>query len=184
MTEPVETERAAAMLDLIKAQIRDVPDFPSPGILFKDITPLLGDPEAFAQTIELLAERYKQEPIDYVVGVEARGFVIGAALASKLNTGFVMVRKSGKLPAATLKATYELEYGTDTLEIHRDAFPPGARVLLVDDVLATGGTMGAVTELVDTLQGKIHELVFLIELTFLNGRNRLKGHELYSLIQY
>jgi adenine phosphoribosyltransferase len=172
------------MLEMIKAQIRDIPDFPAPGILFKDITPLLGHPDAFTQTIHLLAERYREQPIDYVVGVEARGFVVGAALAAKLNTGFVMVRKPGKLPADTLQATYELEYGSDTLEIHRDALPPGARVILVDDVLATGGTMSAVIELVNALQGKIHELAFLIELTFLNGRDRLQGHNLFSLIQY
>jgi adenine phosphoribosyltransferase len=134
--------------------------------------------------MHLLAERYREQPIEYVVGVEARGFVVGAALAAKLNTGFVMVRKPGKLPADTLQATYELEYGSDTLEIHRDALPPGARVVLVDDVLATGGTMSAVIELINALQGKIHELAFLIELTFLNGRDRLQGYNLFSLIQY
>ncbi len=172
------------MIDLLKAKIRDIPDFPQPGILFKDITPLLGDAKAFGAAIELLSQRYHGKQIDYVVGVEARGLVIGAALAQALGSGFIMVRKPGKLPAETLQATYQLEYGTDSLEIHLDAMTPGSQVVIVDDVLATGGTMTAVTELVATLKADIIELAFLIELSFLNGRSKLQDHSLFSLIQY
>jgi adenine phosphoribosyltransferase len=172
------------MIDMLKAKIRDIPDFPQPGIVFKDITPLLGDGKAFGAAIELLKQRYNSQPVDYVVGVEARGLVLGAALANALGTGFVMVRKPGKLPAETLQATYQLEYGTDSLEIHLDAMTPGSRVVIIDDVLATGGTMTAVTELVTALKAKIIEVAFLIELTFLDGRSQLKNYSLYSLIQY
>ena len=172
------------MIELLKAKIRDIPDFPQPGIVFKDITPLLGDAKAFGAAIELFKQRYVGRHIDYVVGVEARGLVLGAALANALNTGFVMVRKPGKLPAETLQATYQLEYGADSLEIHLDAMAPGAQVVVIDDVLATGGTMSAVTELVGTLQAEIIEVTFLIELTFLGGRSQLKHHALHSLIQY
>jgi adenine phosphoribosyltransferase len=172
------------MIDMLKAKIRDIPDFPQPGIVFKDITPLLGDGKAFGAAIELLKQRYNSQPVDYVVGVEARGLVLGAALANALGTGFVMVRKPGKLPAETLQATYQLEYGTDSLEIHLDAMTPGSRVVIIDDVLATGGTMTAVTELVTALKAKIIEVAFLIELTFLDGRSQLKNYSLYSLILY
>jgi adenine phosphoribosyltransferase len=172
------------MIDMLKAKIRDIPDFPQPGIVFKDITPLLGDATAFSTAIGMLKQRYGGQHVDYVVGVEARGLVIGAALANALGTGFIMVRKPGKLPAETLQATYQLEYGTDALEIHLDAMTPGARVVVVDDVLATGGTMTAVTELVSTLKAEIIEVAFLIELAFLNGRSRLQNHSLFSLIQY
>lgn len=172
------------MIKMLKAKIRDIPDFPQPGIVFKDITPLLGDGKAFSTAIDLLRQRYTLQRVDYVVGVEARGLVIGAALANALSTGFIMVRKPGKLPAETLQATYELEYGTDALEIHLDAMTPGSQVVIVDDVLATGGTMAAVTELVATLKVNIIEAAFLIELSFLNGRSRLQNHSLYSLIQY
>jgi adenine phosphoribosyltransferase len=172
------------MIKMLKAKIRDIPDFPQPGIVFKDITPLLGDGKAFSTAIDLLRQRYSNQRVNYVVGVEARGLVIGAALANALSTGFIMVRKPGKLPAETLQATYELEYGTDALEIHLDAMTPGSQVVIVDDVLATGGTMAAVTELVTTLKVNIIEIAFLIELSFLNGRSRLQNHSLYSLIQY
>jgi adenine phosphoribosyltransferase len=172
------------MIDMLKAKIRDIPDFPQPGIVFKDITPLLGDGKAFGAAIEILKQRYHSQHVDYVVGVEARGLVIGAALANALGTGFVMVRKPGKLPAETLQATYQLEYGTDSLEIHLDAMRPGSQVVIIDDVLATGGTMTAVTELVMALQANIIEVAFLIELTFLDGRSQLKNHSIYSLIQY
>jgi adenine phosphoribosyltransferase len=172
------------MIDMLKAKIRDIPDFPQPGIVFKDITPLLGDGQAFGAAIEILRQRYHSQPVDYIVGVEARGLVIGAALAHALGTGFVMVRKPGKLPAETLQATYQLEYGTDSLEIHLDAMTPGSQVVIIDDVLATGGTMTAVTELVTALRAKIIEVAFLIELTFLGGRSQLKNHSIYSLIQY
>jgi len=172
------------MIEMLKAKIRDIPDFPQPGIVFKDITPLLSDGKAFGAAIEMLKQRYSSQHVDYVVGVEARGLVIGAALANALGTGFIMVRKPGKLPAETLQATYQLEYGTDSLEIHLDAMTPGSQVVIIDDVLATGGTMTAVTELVSTLKADIVEVAFLIELSFLNGRSRLKNHSLYSLIQY
>lgn len=172
------------MIEMLKAKIRDIHDFPQPGIVFKDITPLLGDAKAFSAVIEVLRQRYSGKHVDYVVGVEARGLVIGAALAHALGTGFIMVRKPGKLPAETLQATYELEYGSDSLEIHLDAMTPGSQVVVVDDVLATGGTMTAVTELVGSLNAEIIEVAFLIELSFLNGRSLLKNHSLYSLIQY
>ncbi len=171
-------------IEMMRAKIRDIPDFPQPGIVFKDITPLLGDAKAFGAAIEMFRQRYGSEHVDYVVGVEARGLVIGAALANALGTGFIMVRKPGKLPAETLQATYELEYGTDALEIHLDAMTPGSRVVIIDDVLATGGTMTAVTELVATLKADIIEVAFLIELLFLDGRSQLTNHSLYSLIQY
>ena len=172
------------MLEMLKARIRDVPDFPQAGIIFKDITPLLGDPHAFNMVINVLADRYIGQHIDRIVGVEARGFILGAALAYKLNTGLILVRKPGKLPAETLTTTYELEYGADQLEIHRDALQPGARVVLVDDVIATGGTMRAAIELVKALQCEIVELAFLIELCALNGRSRLQGQQIFSLVQY
>lgn len=172
------------MLDAIKAKIRDIPDFPVPGITFKDITPLLSDHTAFNAAISLLAQRYLDHRIDYVIGIEARGFILGAALATVLQAGFVMVRKPGKLPSTTIRATYQLEYGEDTLEIHKDAMLPGSRVILVDDVLATGGTMRAAVELVEALHCHVVELAVLIELSFLSGRERLRAYNLYSLIQY
>jgi len=172
------------MLDVLKAKIRDIPDFPQPGILFKDITPLLGDAQALQIAVDAFAHRFVGRRVDYVVGIEARGFVLGAALAYRLNAGFVMVRKPGKLPAETLSATYELEYGQDELEIHRDAVPSGASVVIVDDVIATGGTARAVAELLTRLQCEIVELDFLIELSFLNGREHLHGYRLFSLLQY
>ena len=172
------------MIELLKAKIRDIPDFPQPGIIFKDIAPLLGDAKAFSAAIGMFKQRYVDRHVDYVVGVEARGLVLGAALANALNTGFIMVRKPGKLPAETLQARYQLEYGADSLEIHRDALAPGSQVVVVDDVLATGGTMSAVTELVGALQAEIIEVAFLIELTFLDGRSQLKSHALHSLLQY
>jgi len=172
------------MLEILKSKIRDVPDFPQPGIVFKDITPLLGDPQAFNMAINLLADRYIGHHVDRIVGVEARGFILGAALAYKLNTGLIVVRKPGKLPAQTLKAAYELEYGTDQLEIHRDALSPGLRVVLVDDVIATGGTIRAALDLIKELQCEIIELAFLIELCALDGRSRLQGYPMFSLLQY
>jgi adenine phosphoribosyltransferase len=172
------------MLQVLKAKIRDIPDFPKQGIVFKDITPLLGDPQAFNMVINLLANRYVNQHIDRVVGVEARGFILGAALAYKLNSGLILVRKPGKLPADTLKAVYELEYGVDQLEIHRDALTPGSRVVLVDDVIATGGTSRAALDLIKELQCEVIELAFLIELCALKGRQRLRGYEIFSLFQY
>lgn len=172
------------MLDILKSKIRDIPNFPQDGVVFKDITPLLSDPQAFNMVINLLADRYMGRHIDHVVGVEARGFILGAALAYKLNTGLILVRKPGKLPAETLRSAYELEYGEDELEIHRDAIPPGSRVVLVDDLIATGGTICAAIDLIKGLQCDIVELAFLIELNALNGRQRLQGHHIFSLLQY
>ncbi len=171
------------MLDL-KATIRNVPDFPKPGIGFKDITTLLKQPEAFQQAIDELAGHFTDHKIDVVVGVESRGFILGGALAYKWGIGFVPVRKPGKLPAATYSETYELEYGTDTLEIHQDAIQPGQRVLVVDDLLATGGTLEATTRLVERCGGEVAGIGCLIELTFLNGREKLKGYDFVSLIQF
>jgi adenine phosphoribosyltransferase len=172
------------MLEMLKAKIRDIPDFPQIGVVFKDITPLLGDPQAFNMAVNLLASRYIGQHVDRIVGVEARGFILGAALSYKLNTGLILVRKPGKLPAATLKTAYELEYGADQLEIHRDALQPGSRVVLVDDVLATGGTIRATIDLIKGLQCEVVELAFLIELCALNGRSRLPGYPVFSLLQY
>lgn len=168
----------------LKDCIRDIPDFPKQGILFRDITTLLKDKKAFKTAVDQMAKKYKNKKIDAVVAVEARGFIFGSILAYKLGAGFVPVRKKGKLPWKTNSVTYELEYGTDTLEMHHDAIEPGGRVLIVDDLLATGGTIKAVTELVKQLNAKIVGIAFLIELTFLKGRQRLKDFPLYSLVKY
>lgn len=171
-------------MNSLSKHIRDIPDFPKPGIIFKDITTLLKNKKAFAQVVNALAKKYKNKKIDTVVAVEARGFILGGALAHKLRAGFVPVRKKGKLPHKTHSVTYDLEYGTDTLEIHHDAIEPGDKVLIVDDLLATGGTVKAVTDLVRHFQGKIIGIAFLIELTFLNGKEKLKDYPIYSLIKY
>ena len=164
--------------------IRSIPDYPKPGILFRDITTLLKDRKAFRQAVQLMTDKYRNKKIDAVVAVEARGFILGGAVAHRLNAGFIPVRKKGKLPAKTHSVTYNLEYGTDTLEIHLDAFSPGTRILIIDDLLATGGTVRAVTDLIQQLKGKIIGIAFLIELTDLKGREKLKGFPLYSLIKY
>lgn len=168
----------------LRSKIRDIPDFPQKGIIFRDITTLLSDPKAFNKSIDLLGERYKDKKIDAVVGIEARGFIIGAALAYKLNAGFIPIRKPGKLPYKTYSMTYDLEYGTDQIEIHQDAMKAGQRVLVADDLLATGGTIKAAADLVKKLNVEIAEIAFLIELTFLKGRDKLGGYNIYSLIQY
>jgi adenine phosphoribosyltransferase len=168
----------------LKSTIRNIPDFPKPGILFRDITTLLKDKKAFKEAIESLVRKYKGKKIDKVVAVEARGFILGGAVAHKLNAGFVPVRKIGKLPWKTNSVTYDLEYGTDTLEMHHDAIEPAERILIVDDLLATGGTVKAVVDLVTQLGGKITGIVFLIELMDLKGRDKLKGYPVYSLIKY
>jgi adenine phosphoribosyltransferase len=168
----------------LKSRIRDIPDFPKEGIIFKDITTLLQDGAAFKKSVNLLAQKFRKESIDLVVGVEARGFIFGAALAYKLGVGFVPVRKKGKLPAKTRSVTYQLEYGQDVLEIHEDAIPPKARVLIVDDLLATGGTVKAVSELVKAEKGVIAGVAFLVELQFLNGKNKLKDLPVYSVIKF
>jgi adenine phosphoribosyltransferase len=164
--------------------VRNIPDFPLPGIQFKDITTLLGNGPAFRQVIQTLADRYRDRMIDAVAGVESRGFILSAPLAYELGVGLIPIRKPGKLPAETYQIEYELEYGTNKLEIHRDAFKAGARVLLIDDLLATGGTIAAASKLIEQVGGVVEELVFLIELNFLNGRERLKQYPVYSMIQY
>lgn len=168
----------------LKSKIRDVPDFPKKGIVFKDITTLLQDPEAFRASIDILANQHKSQNISKVVGIEARGFVFGAALAYAIGAGFVVIRKPGKLPYKTVKQTYELEYGTDEIEIHEDAVKVGERVLLVDDLLATGGTMAAAANLIKGIGGEIVGISFLIELAFLNGRDKMPGYEIQSIIKY
>lgn len=168
----------------LKEHIRDIPDFPKEGIIFKDITTLLKDKEAFKKSVDLLAKKFRKEQIDVVVGVEARGFIFGAALAYKLGVGFVPVRKKGKLPYKTKSVTYQLEYGTDSLEIHEDAISPKARVLIVDDLLATGGTIQAATELVRAQKGVIAGVAFLVELKFLQGKKKLKDLQVYSVLKY
>jgi adenine phosphoribosyltransferase len=168
----------------LKALIRTVPDFPKPGILFYDITTLLKDPKGFAALIDALAQYYIDKDIDLVLGIEARGFIFGPALAYRLNAGFVPVRKPRKLPGPTARVTYDLEYGSDTLEIHQDAIEPGQRVVLVDDLLATGGTMEATIKLVQQLGGEIAGLGFAIELDFLRGRDRLRDYDVFSLLHY
>ncbi len=164
--------------------IRDIQDFPKKGIIFKDITPLLQDASAFSTALSHLKAKLSAQPIDVVVGVESRGYFFGGALAQELNAGFVPVRKPGKLPYETVAETYELEYGTDTLEIHKDAIKPGDRVLLHDDVLATGGTAAAVVKLIEKLGGEIVQCNFLIELDFLKGRERLSGKNVAAVITY
>lgn len=170
-------------LDL-RERVRDVPDFPTQGIVFKDLMPLIADPEYFRATIERLAEWAKPRNPDLVLGAEARGFIFGAALAYALRAGFIPARKPGKLPRETVEATYALEYGTDSLQVHRDAVSEGARVLVLDDVLATGGTAKAKVELVEGLGGIVVGVLFVIELTFLGGRERLEGYDVHALIQY
>jgi len=167
-----------------KSIIREVPDFPIKGILFYDITTLLKDKKGFKKAVDGLVEKYKGKKIDVVVAIESRGFILGSVVAYKLGAGFVVVRKKGKLPAKTLSASYGLEYGKDTLEIHEDAIKPGDKVLIVDDLLATGGTVKAVTDLVQQLKGKVVGIAFLIELVFLKGKEKLKGYPIHSVIKY
>jgi adenine phosphoribosyltransferase len=168
----------------LRAFVRDIPDFPSPGIVFRDITPLLLYPPALDAAVAGLAARVETAAVQFVVAAEARGFILGAALARELGAGFVPARKPGKLPARTVSAEYTLEYGIDALEVHADALADGARVLVHDDLLATGGTAGALCDLVSDLGGDIVGCAFLVELTFLGGRARLAPHEVYSLIAY
>ena len=168
----------------LKEYIRDVPDFPEPGIIFKDITPLLGDVKAFDFTIAQLVERYKDADIDAIVPIESRGFLFGAPLARELGKGIVPVRKPGKLPADTLSTDYELEYGTNTMEIHADGLEKGQKVLIIDDLLATGGTLGATARLVEMAGGVVSEIGVIIELSFLDGRKKLAAYDVYSMIQY
>jgi len=171
-------------MDDLKTKIRHIPDFPKAGILFYDITTLLQDPEGFRAAIDSLALPFKDQGIEIVVGIESRGFIFGATLADRIGAGFSPVRKRGKLPSSCVSAHYDLEYGTDTLEIHDDAVKKGQRVLIVDDLLATGGTAHAATDLVKQLGGQVHALAFLIELVALNGRAKLPGETIHSVLQY
>jgi adenine phosphoribosyltransferase len=170
-------------MDLAK-MIRDVPDFPVKGILFKDITTLIRDPDAFQEAVDALVDRYIDKDIDIVAAIESRGFIFGAPLAYELAAGFVPIRKAGKLPAEKISASYTLEYGTNTLEVHKDAIRRGQRVLLVDDLLATGGSAKAAAELIEKLGGEVVGIAFLIELKFLNGVEKLKGHDVFTLIKF
>lgn len=169
---------------MLKELVRDIPDFPKKGIVFKDITPLLLNPSSLKEIVDKISDHYANQKVDKIVGAEARGFLIGPAVAINLNAGFVPVRKPGKLPYETASTTYELEYGTDTLEIHKDAVKANDNVLMVDDLLATGGTMAASCKLVESLGGKITGCAFIIELGFLNGRDMLNKYDVFSLIQY
>ncbi|WP_457679194.1 adenine phosphoribosyltransferase [Thermovibrio sp.] len=173
-------------MEELKSLIRDVPDFPKPGIVFKDITPLLGAPWAFQKVIDYIGNRYVGKGVDVVAGIESRGFILAAALAYKIGAGLAIIRKPGKLPYKTVSASYTLEYGQDAIEIHEDAIKKGTKVVLIDDVLATGGTMGAAIELVEKLEGEIVGVDFLLELTFLGGRKRIeeRGSPVFSLIKF
>ena len=168
----------------LEKAIRNIPDFPKQGILFRDITTLLKDKKAFKAAVDAIVKKYKNKKIDKIVGVESRGFIVGAAVAYKLGAGFVPARKKGKLPCETLSVTYELEYGTDTLEIHKDALYARDRVLIVDDLIATGGTVGGVIELVEQFKSKIVGIAFIIELVDLKGKDKLKGYPMSSLVKY
>ena len=171
-------------METLKTKIRHVPDFPKAGILFFDVTTLLRDREGFRLTIDAMSKPYQNRGIDVVVGIESRGFILGAAVADRLGVGFVPVRKVGKLPAATIRASYDLEYGSDSLEMHRDAIEPGQRVLIVDDLLATGGTARAAIDLVKQLGGAVSGLAFLIELVDLNGRAKLPDEDVMAVLKY
>lgn len=181
----IETNHATALrIESLKSKIRDVPDFPRPGILFKDITTLLGEGPLFREALDLLAELCRDRVADKVVAIESRGFILGGALADRLGVGFVPVRKPGKLPSKSVRATYQLEYGSDSLEMHEDALRPGERAWVVDDVIATGGTAKATGELVERLGGQVIGYAFLVELSFLKGREKLSGYDVRSLIRY
>ena len=171
-------------MEELKKKIREVPDFPSPGILFYDLTTLLKDSESLRTVIDLMTQEYRDREIDQVVAIESRGFIFGPALAYNLQVGFVPVRKKGRLPAQTISASYDLEYGQDVLEMHTDAIQKGGRVLIVDDLIATGGTAAATTQLVHQLGGEIIGLAFIVELEFLKGREKLDGFEIFSILKY
>lgn len=168
----------------LKDKIRNVPDWPIKGVMFKDITTLLQDPEAFREACDLLYDRYKTMNIDKIVGIDARGFIFGAVLAYKLNIGFVPVRKKGKLPYKTISAEYSLEYGTDVIEIHQDALKKGERIVIIDDLIATGGTIAAAVNLVEKIGSEIVECGFIVELPELNGREKIKNYKIFTLIEF
>jgi adenine phosphoribosyltransferase len=182
--EEPSTATMTGVPDWLRALVRDISDYPQPGVTFRDITPLLGDADAFRRAIDELAGRFADDEVDRVVGVEARGFILAAPVAYRLGASFVPVRKPGKLPWAVVREQYKLEYGSDRLEIHRDAIHPDERILVVDDVLATGGTAEATAGLIERLGGTVVGLAFLIELGFLDGRDRLAGHQLTALLNY
>ena len=171
-------------MEELKNKIREVPDFPKQGIRFYDITPLISDPDGLRSAVDLLTDRYRDQEIDKVIAIESRGFIFGSTLAYNLGVGFVPVRKPGKLPAQRISATYDLEYGQDSVEVHSDAVESGQRVLIVDDLIATGGTAAATVELVQRLGGVIVELAFVVELGFLKGRDRLEGVDVFSILTY
>ncbi len=179
-----DSQKHALTIEALKSKIRDVPDFPKPGIVFKDITTLLGEAAAFRQALDLMVELCRDRAVDKVVAIESRGFIVGGALADRLGAGFVPVRKPGKLPAKSIRASYELEYGTDNLEVHEDALRPGEEAWVIDDVIATGGTARAAGQLVERLGGRVVGYAFLVELGFLNGRAKLAGCDVRSLISY
>lgn len=172
------------MTESIKSKIRAIPDWPKKGIMFRDVTTLIKDPEGLKETVDLLHKRYKDKKIDNVVGIESRGFIFGAPLAYRLGCGFIPVRKPGKLPAEVVSEEYTLEYGTDKIEIHKDAIEKGDRILIVDDLIATGGTVAAARNLVKKLGGEIVECTFIVELTDLKGRDKLKGEKIYSVVEF
>lgn len=167
----------------LKTTIRDIPDFPKKGIMFKDITTLLKDPEAFREAINMMVDYYKDYDFDYIIGIEARGFIIGAPMALAMKKGFIPIRKPGKLPGETLSMSYDLEYGSNEIEIHSDAIKEGDKVLIIDDLLATGGTVAAAVELIKQLGGELQGIGFLLELAFLNGRDKLKGEDVFALLK-
>lgn len=171
-------------MEELKKVIREIPDFPKPGILFYDITTLLRDAKAFARTIEIFQAQYKDRRVDAVIGIEARGFIFAAAVAYRLGVGFIPVRKPRKLPFRTVSRSYQLEYGTDTLEMHEDAVRPGDHILLIDDLIATGGTARAVAEMIEAQGGRVAGAGFVVELEFLNGRQALPGYEVFSILKY
>jgi adenine phosphoribosyltransferase len=168
----------------LKEKIRTIPHFPKKGIMFRDITTLLKDAGGFKETIDILARRYQDTPIDLIAGIESRGFIIAGALAYLLGKGFVLIRKPGKLPAATYRVEYELEYGKDAIEMHKDAIEKGARVLMIDDLLATGGTMKAACEMIEKAGGEVVECAFIVDLPDLKGKEKLRGYEVFSLVEF
>ncbi len=171
-------------MEQLKTKIREIPDYPKPGILFYDLTTLLRDPGALRQVVDIFTERYADTGIEQVLGIESRGFIFAPALAANIGAGFVPVRKPGKLPAETLSVSYELEYGTDTLEVHADSVRQGQRVLIVDDLIATGGTAAAAARMAAEMGADVAEMAFLVELQFLNGRSKLEEFEVFSILQY
>jgi adenine phosphoribosyltransferase len=170
--------------DQLKSKIRNVPDFPIKGIMFRDITTLVKDPQAFKYVIDTLADRYRDKKIDQIVGIESRGFIFGGALAHRLGCGFIPARKPGKLPAETIEESYELEYGRTSLQLHIDSLNKGDRIVIIDDLLATGGTIRATANMVERLGGEILEIAVVVELTFLKGREKLKNYSIYSMVDY